>query len=165
MSQLKQYAPLASLAGVGMDLAKGNTALPGQAALSQEAAALKSQGSQLQSYLQTGTLPPGVQQSLTSAAEAAKAAIRSRYAQMGGNTSAMQQDLANVDIQVASQGATIATQLLSQGVSETGLSQQIYNTLLGQATQQDAALSSAIGNFATSLAGGSRPAVTNQSVP
>jgi hypothetical protein len=159
-SFLKSYgAPLAAVGGIGLDLLKGTTPLPNQGALSAEAGQLATQGNQLSSYLATGTLPPGVQQSLNSAAESAKAAIRSRYAQMGGDTSAMQQDLANVDQVTATQGATIATQLLSEGVSETGLSEQIYSQLLNLSLQQNSALSGSIGNFATALAGGGRPVI------
>lgn len=161
-SLLKSYgAPLVAAGGIGMDLMKGHTPLPGESALSQQAADLAAQGKQLGSYLQTGTLPPGVHQSLNAAAESAKAAIRSKYAQMGGNTSAMQQDLAHVDQVAATQGVQIATQLLQQGVSETGLSQQIYSQLLNLSLQQNAGLSSSIGNFATALAGG-RPVVLQQ---
>lgn len=156
---LAKYAPLAALAPVGLDLLKGQQALPGENALKAQASQLASQGTQLESYLQSGTLPPGVSQSLRQAADSAKAAIRSKYAQSGGNSSAMEQDLASVDTIAATQGATIAQQLLSQGVSETGLANNIYSALMAQATQQDAALSQALGGFATSLAGGSRPIV------
>lgn len=165
-SFLKSYgAPLVAAGGIGMDLMKGHTPLPGESALTQQAADLAAQGKQLGSYLQTGNLPPGVHQSLNAASESAKAAIRSKYAQMGGNTSAMQQDLAHVDQVAATQGVQIATQLLQQGVSETGLSEQIYSQLLNLSLQQNAGLSSAIGKFATSLVPGSssgRPMIFQQ---
>lgn len=161
-SLLKSYgAPLVAAGGIGMDLLKGQTPLPGQSALTHQADELATQGRQLGSYLQTGTLPPGVHQSLNAAAESAKAAIRSKYAQMGGNTSAMQQDLAHVDQVAATQGVQIATQLLQQGVSETGLSEQIYSQLLNLSLQQNSGLSQSIGSFATALAGG-RPVVLQQ---
>ena len=60
---------------------------------------------------------------------------------------------------MATQGANIAQQLLQQGVSETQLSAGLYSQMLNLASSQDAALSSAIGNFATSLAGAGRPTV------
>lgn len=152
---LKSYGgPLIAAGGLGLDLLRGNTPVAGESQLNTEAGQLATQGQQLQGYLQSGTLPPGVQQSITSASDSAKAAIRSQYAAMGGgNTSAMEQDLARVDQTAATQGAQIATQLLSQGVSETGLSEQIYSSLMNQATQQNAQLGSAIGSLATSLAG------------
>lgn len=123
--------------------------------LQSEAAALGSQSAALESYLQTGTLPTGVQASLNQAAESAKAAIRSQYARMGDSgSSAEAQDLANVDQTVAAQGGSLALQLLQQGVSEGNLSAQLYQTILNTATAENAQLSQAIGNFAGSLAGG-----------
>lgn len=123
--------------------------------LQSEAAALGGQSAALESYLQTGTLPTGVQASLNQAAESAKAAIRSQYARMGDSgSSAEAQDLANVDQTVAAQGGSLALQLLQQGVSEGNLSAQLYQTILNTATAENAQLSQAIGNFAGSLAGG-----------
>ena len=142
-----------------MSALRGNTPLAGQGALSAEAASLAANGATLQGYLSSGTLPAGVQQSIVQATDAAKASIRSRYAAMGqSGSSAEMQDLASVDQHAATQGATIATQLLNTGISETGLSEQIYANLLTAATQQNAQLGQAIGNFATSLAP-SRPVV------
>jgi hypothetical protein len=138
---------------VGMDLLKANQKLPGQAALGTEAAQLSSEGATLQGYLSSGTLPAGLQQSIVQASDAAKATIRSRYAQSGGDTSAMQQELNNVDLMASTQGANIATQLMNTGVNETQLSSQLYTTLLNQATSQDATLSQALGSLAMASAG------------
>lgn len=154
--------PLVSAGGIGLDLLKGTTPLKNQNALAGEAQQLQTQGQQLESYLQTGNLPPGVSQALKSAADSAKAQIRSQYAAMGGDTSAMQQDLANVDQVTATQGAQIATNLLNQGVSETGLSEQIYGQLLNLTLSQNNALGSAVGNLATAIAGGGRPIIFQQ---
>lgn len=151
-SAIKGYgAPAIALGGLGLNALRGTTPMPGQSAISSEAAALGAQGTKLQSYLDTGTLPPGVGQSIKQASDSAKAAIRSRYAQMGGDTSAMHQDLANIDQLASGQGATIALQLLNTGVNETQLSSQLYGQLLNLAVQQNAQLGSAIGNLATSL--------------
>jgi hypothetical protein len=126
-----QLAPIQSeLSSIASSL-PGQVA-PNQTALANEAAGLNTQGQALANYLQTGTLPPGVQQSINSASAAAKAAIRSRYAGMGGDTSAMAQDLANVDNMAVSQGATIATSLLDKGITEQNLASQIYSALVGQ---------------------------------
>ena len=122
--------------------------------ISSTASALGTQGTQLASYLQTGTLPPGVQQGITQAADAAKAQIRSRYAAMGGGaetSSAAVQDMANVDTVAATQGAQIAEQLLSQGVNESQISAQLYSELLNLTLQQDAQLGNAIGSFASAM--------------
>ena len=152
-------APLIAGGGLALSALRGNTPVAGQGALSAEAASLAANGATLQGYLSSGTLPAGVQQSIVQATDAAKASIRSRYAAMGqSGSSAEMQDLASVDQHAATQGATIATQLLNTGISETGLSEQIYANLLNAATQQNAQLGQAIGNFATSLAP-SRPVV------
>ena len=139
--------------GLGYDLLKGSTPLPGQAALNTEATNLANQGNQLESYLQTGTLPPGVQASINQATQAAIASVKSRYAQTGGDTSAEAQDIASIQQQAAGQGATIATQLLQQGVSETQLSSELYGQLLNLAQTQDQQLGQAIGNLSIAAAG------------
>jgi hypothetical protein len=131
--------------------------------LGQQAGALNTQGQQLQSYLQTGTLPAGVHNSINSASHAAKAAIRSQYAAHGmSGSSAEAQDLASVDQRASQQGSQIAMELLRQGVSETQLSEQIYTTLLNQSIQKDNQLSAAIGSFASSMVPRT-PSVTIQS--
>jgi hypothetical protein len=122
--------------------------------LEAQAAQLNQQGQQLQQYLNSGTLPPGVQGGLDSAAEAAKAAIRSKYAAMGGGaetSSAALTDIANVDTVKATQGADMALKLLQQGVTETQLSGQLYTELLNATLANDAQLSAGISNFASAL--------------
>lgn len=123
--------------------------------LTDEANQLSAQGNQLQSYLNSGTLPPGAQNSLNQAAQQAQAAIRSQYAARGmSGSSAEAQDLANVAQQTAAQGQQLAMNLLQQGVSETNLSSQLYQTLMKDQMEGDASLGSAITNFATAAAGG-----------
>jgi hypothetical protein len=127
-----------------------STALEGN--LQNQANTLAGNSAQLESYLQTGTLPPGVQNSINSAAKAAAASIRSQYAARGmSGSSAEAADLAAVETNASSQGAAIATQLLNTGVTEAGLADQIYGQLLQTATAQDNALSTAVGNFASSM--------------
>ena len=143
---------------LGLDALKGNQMPKGFNQLQTQADKLAQQGGQLQSYLQTGTLPPGVQQSINSAADSAQASIRQQYASRGmSGSSAEAQDLQHVAETVASQGATIATNLLQQGISETNMADQMYAQLMQVRMQQDAQLSSAVGNFASALALGSRP--------
>lgn len=120
--------------------------------LESEASTLAQQGSTLQQYLQTGTLPPGVQAGIDQATAAAKAAIKSKYASMGGGaetSSAAIEDMANVDMTAQTQGAQLALQLLQQGVTESQLSSQLYESLINQSLQSNQALASAIGNFAS----------------
>lgn len=158
--------PAVSLLGLGYDYLKSKQPLPGQpqissaaAGLGSEAAGLTTQGQQLASYLQSGTLPPGVQNSLNTAGDQAKESVRSMYASRGmAGSSAEAEDLASVDQTVATQGTQIATNLLQTGINEqeggvnaTGLSAQLYQQILNTALQRDTALGSAIGNFAQSL--------------
>ena len=149
----KNAGPLISGGGLLASVLRGNQPMPGQAAIGAQAAQLGAQGQQLSNYLASGTLPPGVAQSLHSAGEAAKASIRSQYASRGMTGSdAEARDLANVDTGIVSQGASIASDLLSKGVSESGLSAQLYQTLMNEAIQQDSQLGSAISSFASSMA-------------
>ncbi len=94
-----------------------------------------SRAANLESYLTTGTLPPGIQAGIDQAAKAAKAAIASQYAQRGmSDSSAAKQDLANVDMQKATNGANIAMQLYSQGVSQAQLADQMFAQLVNAST-------------------------------
>lgn len=149
--------PGAAISGLGLagDVIKGNKPVSGEGALKTEAAQLGNQGQQLQDYLQSGTLPPGVQQSINQAAEARKAAIRSEYASQGGSgSSAMQQDLAAVDAWAQGQGASTAISLLNSGISESGLAANLYQDIAANALKKDDELGSAFGAFASSLGGG-----------
>lgn len=148
---------LVPVAGLGLAAEKSlGSSLPNQAGLTSslqgQANTLNANGQLLQSYLQTGQLPPGVQNSITSATKSAQASIRSQYAARGmTGSSAEAQDLANVQQQAAAQGAQIATTLLQAGINETNLSGQIYSELLKTSIAQDSQLESAVGNFASSL--------------
>lgn len=151
----KYLGPAVAAGGIGLDLLKGNQAVPGQNQLNTLAAQQLALSQQNEKYLQTGTLPPGVQGGLTQAADRQKAAIRSQYASQGDSgSSAEATDLANVDSAVQAQGAQIAMSLLQTGYSEAGLTDTIYNQIMQQALAQDQQLGSAISNFAIASAGG-----------
>jgi hypothetical protein len=155
LGALKTYGPLA-MSGVGLlsSALEGTKTPKFQGAVSAEASQLATQGAQLQSYLTSGTLPPGVSAGLQSAHDAAAATIRSQYASRGQTgSSAEAQDLANLATTTVSQGAQIASNLLQQGVSESEFSAQLYQSLMQSSMQQDAALSQSIASFAGGLAG------------
>src|SRR5215472_3218466 len=157
----------------------------------------------MQSYLTSGALPQGVQSNLDAATQAAIAATRSRYAQMGmSGSSSEAADIASLTRQSVGQAATIAQNLWTSGLQELQFAQgeatsglgalqsaagtlagaagtegaaagtlsaaantqtaslapqqqelQLYETLMKNAQAQDAALSSAISNFAGAAAG------------
>lgn len=145
------------VAGLGADLLMGQQKPPGYSNILSTANQLSGQSAQLESYLNNGTLPPGVQNSLNAAEKAAEASIRSQQASRGGTSSAEAQDISNARIAEAGQGAGIAEQLYTQGVSESQISAQLYGQIMNTAMQQDAELSNAFGNFAYAMAGGQRP--------
>jgi hypothetical protein len=152
--------PAATLGYTALNAHAGLSGVPGYTQLNTTANSLNSQGQQLQSYLNTGTLPPGVQQSLTTAGKSLKASIRSQYASKGmSGSSAEMSDLARVDQTIVSSGVDIATRLLAQGVSEQGLSAQLYQSILSANLQSDSQLGTALGTLAASAA---RPTVNLQ---
>ena len=159
-SNANWLAPAALIGYQGLKANAGLSGVPGYGALSSTAAQLGAQGQQLQNYLTSGTLPPGVQQSLTQAGSAAKAAIRSQYASHGmSGSSAEQADLAAVDQTIVTKGVGIATTLLSQGVAESNLSAQLYSKILSANLQNDAALGTALSTLAGASA---RPTINIQ---
>lgn len=152
--------PIVTGAGLAANLLgqKAPAVSEGQAesALGSQATQAASSGQQLQNYLPSGTLPPGAQAGIDQAKNSAKASIRSKYASMGmSGSSSEQQELAAVDANAQAQGEQQALQLLNSGISESQLSGSLYQSILNGQLQQDQALSSSIGNFASSLAGGS----------
>jgi len=164
----KDLGLAASLGGLGMNLLKGNQPIPGEAqtrnaanSLAATAGAQANKGQQLESFVNTGTLPPGLSDGLKTATAAAEAQIRSGYANRGmSGSSAEQQDIAAAHERAHNAAAQIALQLLSQGsamvgqaVNTEGLAAQIYQAISRDALAQDQALGSAIGNFAGALAG------------
>ncbi len=112
-------------------------------------------GSQYASYLQNGTLPPGAQAGLDEASASAKAAVRSKYAQMGmsGSTSELS-ELNQIDQRMKAQSFQYASQLLNSGVQMSGLSGNLYRYLLSAQQADDEQLSNAIANFAGAASGG-----------
>lgn len=135
---------------LGYEALRGNQTLPGQNAISAEATQLGQQSQQLQSYLNSGTLPPGISTALKQASTQAEATIRSQYASRGmSGSSAEAADLANVQNTIVSQGASIAQGLLQTGVQEAGLAANLYSSIMQTALQQDTQLGSAITSLAS----------------
>lgn len=136
-----------------MNALKGNSAGPNEAALAAQAAHYRAQGGQMENYLLSGTLPPGLQGTLNSAGDSATAAIRSGYASRGmSGSSAEAQDIANEQARLVSQGSQLAEGLFKQGLSESGMADGIYTSLMQSETQRDTQLGSAISGFGQALA-------------
>lgn len=153
--------PMAALsaAGLGISALKGSNPVAGETAFNEIASGQSQQGKEMQDMgmkaLETGQLPPGMAASINQATEAAKATIRSQYAARGmSGSSSEQQDLAAVDARAQAQSTATALQLIDTGINETGMAANLYRQIMGQNLQNDQDLSSAIAQFAASLAGG-----------
>ena len=134
--------------------------------LEAQAASLNANGQQLMSYLQSGSLPPGLQASLTQATSAAKAKIISNFAAQGLNTdpsqnSALASELAADDQQALISTAQIGQQLMQSGITESGLSSDLYKTLAQIDQTQTANIGKAIANFASAVSGGGGNSLTD----
>ena len=155
-SVLGNPATLLTAGVLGLDALKSSKQPLGTKPLVGLAAQDSLQSQQLQSYLYSGTLPPGQQANLNAAEQSAEATIRSNYAARGmsGSTSEYQ-DLATAKMNEETKGAQIAQSLFSQGIQEAQLASGIYQSLITQSTQSDASLNQAIANLSRSLALGS----------
>lgn len=146
---------LVGAGGLALNALEGQKPVKGENQISAAAAQDTANGAQLQSYLTSGQLPPGAQASINQAAQSQKAAIKSRFAQMGSSgSSAEQQELASIDQWAQGQGSQLALQLLNSGIGQSQMGAALYNDIAKNALSQDQSLSSSIGNFAASLAGG-----------
>ena len=152
---LQANGSLLPAAGVmGYEAIAGQKMPKGYNQLQTEAGQLSAQGTQLENYINTGTLPPGLQGAVQQNLAATQAAIKSSYAAKGmSGSSAEQQDLQNAEIQSQAQTAQLATGLLSEGVAETGDAAGIYNNLIGDIQKSDQGLQSALAEFAAASAG------------
>ena len=129
--------------------------VPGEKALTTEANTLGSEATQLQNYVATGTLPPGVNTVLQQVQQGMTQQIKARYASLGmSGSTAEQQDLNNATLQVQSQGATEALNLMNQGVSMANLSSNLLQSLMSTNVQQNNQTVQSIGQLAAALAGG-----------
>lgn len=144
---------------LGYDLLKGNPTDPNQKVLQAQAGQLSAEGSQLESYLKNGTLPPALQAQLKQATDAEKARIISGYASRNQPTdpnqnSALAQELNAVDTNAIAAMAQTQIQLLNTGINETGMSTQLYETLVKLDQNQNQDTMKAIQSFAAALGGG-----------
>lgn len=144
--------------GLAYSVANGQQQSAYAKKMAEQAASLNDSGKQLLSYLQSGTLPDGLKASLDQATKAAKAKIISNYASQGMPTdptknTALAQQLAQVDQQALISTAQMGQQLLQSGISETGLSSDLYKTLAGIDATQTANIGKAIASFASAISG------------
>lgn len=111
------------------------------------------QGQILTNYLQSGTLPPGAQESVDEGKRAAIAAVRSKYSSLGLSGSTMEMDaLQAIETRAETQAFSFAAQLLDAGLRSTGLSSNIYNYLINAEQTDDQAFAQALGAFTGAIA-------------
>lgn len=140
--------------GLAANMIMGNNETEGTGELRALAQRANERGERFSNYLESGQLPAGAQAGLTQATEAAKAAIRSKYASMNmSGSSAEMQELNDVDSRAQAQGFQMASNLLRTGVEETGIAANLYRALVGLNAQRDAATGRAISSFASALNG------------
>ncbi len=146
----------ATLAGGGLLFSLMNPSASGKdiSSLRGTSDQLSAQGRQLSSFLQSGTLPPGVQQSIDGATQAAKAAVRQSFAQRGLAGSTMeQQALQQVDMNAVNQTAQIGQQLLTTGINEQNIAAGLLQGVLTANTQQSQQTGNSIASLAAALSG------------
>lgn len=144
---------------LGYDVLKGNKPLADQSALQAQGTQLSAQGQQFMSYLQQGTLPPGLQTLVDKQTNAAKAMAIANAAKNGQSTdpttnTQLADAINSAQQQATAQVAQLGTQLFQQGLSETQVSAQIMQYLTNLDEQQTANMGKSIAAFAASLAGG-----------
>lgn len=145
-----------STAGLGYAIAQGQSHPQGYDQMKEIAGRLGPAGQQLMQYLQSGTLPPGLQQSVSQANQAARARIISNYGTQGMSTdpsrnSALAAELANVDRQSAISIAQIGERLMNEGVQASGLASNIYGQIANIDQTQTQNVGRAIANMAAAL--------------
>jgi hypothetical protein len=149
----KNPTAILSALGLAANMMKGQQQPKYSADLARQAAELNARGAQLEGYLKSGTLPPGIGAALSGAHDSAAASIRSRYANMGmSGSSAEMQDLNNLAQTTVSQGADIANKLLATGVSQQQFASGLYQNLMANAMKQDEQMSNAISGFTNAMA-------------
>ena len=163
---LDNLGPIVAGAGLLHNMTT-QSSIPGVSQLTNLAQTSATQGQVLQTYLNTGTLPPAIQASVDQATADGITAIKSKYASMGvaPGSQAEVADINHLKQNAVVQGATLADQLLQQGISESNMAGALYNELVGTNVQLNNQTNQAIGNLASSLAGGVNLRIGGTNVP
>lgn len=144
--------------GLAYNIAQGQKNSAAVNALGDLASQQGKLGAQLEGYLTTGTLPPGLQASVKQATDAAKARAISNAASQGLSTdptknTALAQTLASIDQQIPIITAKIGEELLSTGVTASGLASNVYAQLANIDQTQTANIGRSIASMAAALSG------------
>jgi hypothetical protein len=150
----KNPLALAGMGIMGVDMLMGNKPLPAQGQLQSLAGSNAASAASLESFVQTGKLPPGMQTAVDLTMKSEEASIRSRMAHMGLSGSTQEaQMIAGAKERATASVANIAKDLFAQGVQLSGISGQELAALLQAQMTQEAGFQNALGRFAGGLAG------------
>lgn len=155
--------------GLGYNIMQGQKQSAAVNALNAEAQQQGATGAQLEGYLTSGTLPPGLQASVAEAVQNAKATAISNMASQGLSTdptknTALASELAAIDQQVPILTAQIGQQLLQSGEAASGLASNLYTSLANIDQTQTAQIGKSIAAMAAALSGKQQIPGTNISV-
>ena len=124
--------------------------------LQASANSLGAEGQSLMSYIQNGSLPPGLQESVNLASQDAIASIKSTYANLGASGSSSEaQAIADTKQRAQAQAGQYALSLLQSGIQTSGLSNQLLGGILSYDQSEDKDLTDALAGFAAAGSGGS----------
>jgi hypothetical protein len=139
---------------LGYDQFKGSN-VKGLNALKAEAASQQQQSKALENYLNTDTLPGGLQAGLTKSLQDAQQQIKSKYASMGmSGSSAEASDLAYAKVANDAQKGQYQIDLLQAGIQEAGMSAADLKDIININQTQSNAIMNQWGQFFTALGGG-----------
>lgn len=146
-------------AGLGYNILQGQKTSAATDQLKSLADSQGAEGAVLRNYLATGTLPAGLQKSVDAAVASNKARIIANYAQRGLPTdptknSALQQELAGAEQAAILTAAQVGQQLMSAGLSESQMSNQLYTRLQQIDQTQSENIGKSIASMAAALGGG-----------
>jgi enamine deaminase RidA (YjgF/YER057c/UK114 family) len=143
---------ISSLSGQNKNVGNVSGNLTQQQALANQTNAT---GTQLQNYLTSGTLPPGLMTQVQLATQDSIQNIKSKYAAngMGPNSTPEQQDINRVLQNQASTIAAIGQQLFNSGTADLQIDQSVLNSMLTANTSLNNQTNQAIANLARALSG------------
>jgi hypothetical protein len=146
-----------SVAGAGitgLQMLMGNQPLPGEKQLTAMAGENQHNAQAMESYLQAGKLPAGLQTGVDRALKGQEATIKSNMSRMGLSGSTMEaQAIAGAKQSSQTQASAIAMDLFKQGVDLSRLAAGEWEVILKTELSQDQAFNQAVGRFASGLAG------------
>lgn len=150
---LKDAKNILPYVGLGIAATRKPQMPPGANQMGANANTLAAEGTQLTNALNTGVLPPGMQDMVNQGLQEQQDAIRSKYANLGLSGSSMETQ----DLNTAAQNSQALTYELASQSATTGLNMvnsanDIYNILANMQLGNNQQLTQALGAFAGAAA-------------